>query len=205
VKYVETQLKRYLEDLSAKKPAPGGGSASACVCALGTACLLMVVNFTAGKKGYEQWQGELEEISKKLAEAHDELLKLVDLDVEAYNRVSEVYRLPKDDVSREQRLQSALKGSCDVAFRVMQKASEVLPYAKRLLEIGNKNLITDVGCGVVFLSSGIKAARLNVLVNLKYITDQKYKDEVLNSLKEVEKGQQGLTEEVVKGVEGFLV
>ncbi|TBR15974.1 hypothetical protein EPO66_05245, partial [bacterium] len=46
--YINKSIKKYLEDLSAKKPVPGGGSASALTAALGSSLISMVVNFTLG-------------------------------------------------------------------------------------------------------------------------------------------------------------
>ena len=84
-KYCDQPLKKYLEDLSAKLPAPGGGSAAALDAALGASLISMVLNFTIGKPKYAQYENELKKALSDSERLKNEFLNLVDLDVEAYN------------------------------------------------------------------------------------------------------------------------
>lgn len=81
--YRNHTLKRYLDDLAAKLPAPGGGSAAALGAALGAALVSMVVNFTIGKPRYAQYDKELKAILGRSEKLREEFLRLVDLDVDA--------------------------------------------------------------------------------------------------------------------------
>jgi len=176
--YIEKTLKKYLDDLGAKLPAPGGGSASALVSATGTALLSMTSNFTVDKKGYEQYQEEIKEILSELESGQKRLCELIDIDVKVYEKVATAYKLPKntDDEKRirEQQIQQVLKEALEVPYEIITVSQKMIIIAERLTVIGNKNLISDVGCGTNFLLAGIESAKFNVDINLKYITDKDY-------------------------------
>ncbi|MCX7940664.1 MAG: cyclodeaminase/cyclohydrolase family protein [Endomicrobia bacterium] len=187
--YLLSTIKKYLEDLSSNLPAPGGGSASALVASCGISCLLMVANFTVGKKGYEQYQDEIKKIIAELEHLLQELQKFIDKDVEAYNKVSSAYKLPKttplDEELRQKQIQIALKEAADTAFETMKLAHSCMPVAERLIKIGNKNLITDIACGVIFLQAGVLAAKYNVFVNLKFIKEHQYTSEIKKKVRKI--------------------
>ena len=176
--YIEKTLKKYIDDLGAKLPAPGGGSASALVSATGTALLSMTANFTVDKKGYEQYQEEIKEILSELESGQKRLCELIDIDVKVYEKVATAYKLQKntDDEKRirEQQIQQVLKEALEVPYEIITVSQKMIIIAERLTVIGNKNLISDVGCGTNFLLAGIESAKFNVDINLKYITDKDY-------------------------------
>lgn len=116
--YLEGKFKEYLDDLAAKKPAPGGGSAAAAVGALGVSLLSMVANFTVGKEKYKEVQPEIQEILSSSEKLRAELQKLVDEDIAAYQEVSAAYKMPKeaeqDKKTRTEAIQTALKDAMAV-------------------------------------------------------------------------------------------
>ncbi|MFH0947839.1 MAG: cyclodeaminase/cyclohydrolase family protein [Elusimicrobiota bacterium] len=173
-KYLDCSIKEYLDDLSAKLPAPGGGSAAALVSATGVSCLLMVVNFTIGKKGYEEHQTELKEMQGKLTTYNLQLTTFIDEDVTAYIKLSDAYKLPKEDTLRSEKIQIALKNALSVPCKIFEISVGVLTLAERLKEIGNKNLISDVACGVSILRAGIESAKSNIDANLKCMDDVEF-------------------------------
>ena len=168
-KYIDQILGKYLDDLSAKLPAPGGGSASALVGAVGVSCLLMVANFTVDKKGYEPYRDEIKSIIEMLEKCRKELTELIDLDVETYTSVRDAYK-SKDD----RMIQNSLKSALSVPEKILLVCFDALSPAKRLAEIGNKNLISDITCGVLFLQSAILSAKENIEINLKSITEKNF-------------------------------
>jgi len=188
--YYKGPINKYIADLSSKLPAPGGGSASALVSTAGVGLLLMVANFTVDKKGYENYQNEIRSLLLILEKYTAQLEKLVDEDITAYGKISAVYKLPKDTdeqkAYKEQQNQSVLKEAMEVPLQIMTASNEVLTQtAERLLEIGNKNLITDVACGVLFLKAGIDGAKYNVDINLSFIKDSGFvskKRDITNSI-----------------------
>ncbi len=178
--YINHEVKKYLNDLSAKLPAPGGGSASALVGATGVALLSMVVNFTVNKKGYEIYQSEISQLMTQLDSLQAELESLVDADVEAYSKVSMAYSLPKNsDFEKQQRdfeIQKVLKIAMQVPKQIVEYCHQGIMLAERIADIGNKNLITDVACGVLFLMSALVSAKYNVDVYLKFMNDPDFVD-----------------------------
>jgi len=85
--YKDQSIQKYLDDLAAKLPAPGGGSAAALAAAMGAALISMVVNFSLGKPKYAKYEKELKSILDKSEGLRREFLNLVDLDVRAYHKV----------------------------------------------------------------------------------------------------------------------
>ncbi|MDI6606775.1 MAG: cyclodeaminase/cyclohydrolase family protein [Candidatus Omnitrophota bacterium] len=152
--YKDGSLKKYLDDLSAKLPAPGGGSAAALSAALGVSLISMVVNFTLGKPKYARYEDDLKEILKNSEELRGEFLNLVDLDVSAYKSKN-------------------IRDALDVPFMLARLAFEGIKLCPPLLKRGNINLISDVAVAAVLLESAFSSAVYNVDINLKVIADKK--------------------------------
>jgi len=165
MKYKNESLDKYLDHLSAKLPAPGGGSAAALTAALGVALVSMVVNFTLGKPKYEKHQLELKEILLRAENLKKEFLNLVDLDVVAY---------------KSKNIRSAL----NVPFMVCRLCYEAIKLCPTLIEKSNRNLISDVVVAAVLLESGFSAAYYNVEINLKYLKDKDFSHKVRKELLE---------------------
>ena len=204
-KYLNCSIKEYLDDLSAKLPAPGGGSAAALVSATGISCLLMTANFTVEKKGYEQYQEEIKKILTQLSTLNSQLSTLIDEDVSAYTILSEAYKLPKntdDEIkTRNEKIQSALKNSLSVPCKIFEISVGVLTSAERLTEIGNKNLLSDVACGVSMLRAGIESAKFNININLKFMDDAEFIKETKIKYEKIMKDAFGEIEKIIKKTE----
>ena len=204
-KYLGLPIKEYLDDLSAKLPAPGGGSAAALVSATGVSCLLMTANFTIDKKGYEQYQDEIKKILKQLANYSLTLTTLIDEDVVAYTVLTVAYKLPKNTDNeikeRNEKIQSALKNSLSVPCKIFETSVEAIPIALRLSEIGNKNLLSDVACGVSMLRAGIESAKFNININLKFIDDADFVKETKIKYKKIMKDAFLEIEKIIKKAE----
>lgn len=162
--YQNVSLKRYLDDLAAKLPAPGGGSASALVAALGCCLLSMVANFTLGKAKYKRFEKEIKEILN-LTETHRKrLLELVDLDVKSFKEKN-------------------FKIATEVPLEVCQICAKIIRLCPVLEKKGNQNLISDVECAREFLRAGFRGALENVRINLSKIKDKAFIKRVTKSLK----------------------
>jgi len=195
INYIQNPIEKYLNDLSSNKPAPGGGSASALVGCIGVSCLLMVANFTKNKIGYEKHQNRIKKIIKKLEKTRKELSDLVNKDVTAYEKVANAYKLPKNTEKeikfRKKEIKKTLISALKIPKEILSKCLEIANIAEELSEIGNKNLITDVGCGIYFLKSCAEGAKLNIDINLKFLKDK-------NVIKKVEKETTGILKELEK-------
>ncbi len=168
MKYKTQSLTQYLKDLSAKLPAPGGGSAAAFTAAMGSALLSMVVNFTLGKPKYARFEKELTLILSKTEAFRKEFLELVDADVAAY---------------RSKNIRKALAVPLKVARLCIRALDLCLPLAKK----GNVNLVSDVAVAADLLESAFSAAAFNVRINLKNLGDQKLTQKTRQELERMHK------------------
>lgn len=181
--YIKASLEKYIEDLSAKLPAPGGGSASAACGALGVALILMVSNFTIGKEKHAAYQDEIKEIVSKAEGLRKILLELVDKDVKAYEEFSRVYKMPKEE--RGPILQDALKEALSVPIEICKVTCEAIKLTEPLLTKGNKSLISDVGVAASMLHSAFESAKMNVDINLRDIEDRAVVNRVREDITEM--------------------
>ena len=169
--YVDGRLMDYIDDAASSKPAPGGGSVSAMVGALGTTMGSMAANFTIGKKKFAGVEGEVKGLLARIDAARAKLLALVDADVAAYGEVGAAYSMPKETEGEKLARSAAIKSACGSAMgvprRIMAESLEVLRALSRLVDIANPNLISDVGVAAIFARAALEGGRLNVEINLK--------------------------------------
>jgi methenyltetrahydrofolate cyclohydrolase len=150
--YKDESLAKYLQDLSKKMPAPGGGSASAMAAALGVSLLSMVINFTLGKPKYALYEKELSTALQDAERLRLELLRLVDEDVAAYS---------SKDIER----------SLEVPLSVCLLCNEAALLCPVLCQKGNVNLISDVAVAIDLIEAAFRGAYWNVDINLKILND----------------------------------
>lgn len=200
--YIERKYQDYLDDLAAKKPAPGGGSAAAAAGALGVSLLSMVANFTVGKEKYKDVEVEIQQILDTAEKSRAELQKLIDEDVAVYQKVSAAYKMPKDTEedkrARSEAIQTALKDAMAVPLAICRNLFEAAKLCEPLLEKGNINLVSDVGVAAEFIASGFTAALLNVEINLSGIKDSSLAAQIRDELYQKEKQIQLIKENVLK-------
>lgn len=175
---VDKSCREFIEALSAKVPVPGGGGAAALGGAIGIALSTMVGNFTVGKKKYADVEGEVKELIERGLKVQSDLLDLIAKDAEAFEPLSEAYGLPSN-TEEEKRvkalvLENESKNAVAVPLEIMRKAYAGIKIHQRMGEIGSRLLISDVGCGVVFLRAALIAGKLNVMINLNTIKDEEF-------------------------------
>ena len=166
--YQKASLKKYLDDLAAKIPAPGGGSAAALTAALGASLVSMVVNFTIGKPKYAKFEKELKITLEKSERLRNEFLNLVDLDVTAYK-------------SRD------IREAMNVPFMLSRLCFEGIKLCPPLVKKSNIYLISDIAVAAVLLESAFACAFFNVEINLKALNDKKLTKAIRNELRRKEK------------------
>lgn len=169
-------LKAYCDDLAAKKPAPGGGSAAALAGALGASLLSMVANFTVGKPAFVSAEREVRECLEETERLRKELLAMVDRDAEAY--------LSKD-----------LRACLQVPLEVCGLCLRAMRLCPVLVDKGNPNLISDVAVAAVLLECSFSSSRWNVEVNLKAINDEALAKELRSRLDSEESSVRKLREQ----------
>lgn len=204
MKYLNASIKNYLDDLASDLPAPGGGSASSAAAALGVSLLLMVANFTKGKRGYERVQRQLRESIRRLERYGRKLSRLIDDDVLAYRNLSAAMKLPKGSGARKRRMASALIRAARVPLGIAEVSGAAIVEAAFLLKKGNRNLATDVGCGALMLYAAFRSSRLNVEINLTYIKDTAFVREARRIMKRHDTRGRRIADSVTKNIERLL-
>ena len=176
--YRDQPLSVYVDDAASGKPAPGGGSVSACAGALGAALVSMVCNLTIGKEKFAAVEERLSDLVARSDALRARLEQLLQDDTTAYNGVIEGYRMPKEtaeqQAARGAHIQSALKVAANVPLEIARVALDVCRLAKTAAELGNPAAVTDAAIGAILGESAAQGAALNVLINLGSIKDETY-------------------------------
>lgn len=178
----QSTVRDFILKISARTPAPGGGSASAAIAAIGAALGCMVAQLTYGVRKFEHLTDELRKVIPPLYYKTRELISMIDADANAFNEYMEAMRLPKttpeEAEARQKAMQEALKKAILVPFTTMKIASECWEPMKEVARIGNISSKSDVEVGAKALETGIWGAYRNVLINLPSIEDKNFKEEI---------------------------
>ncbi len=190
-KLVDLTAKGFAEETASESPAPGGGSISAYMGALGAALGTMVANLSAHKAAYDdRWEefSDAAEIGQRLM---DELLALVDEDTEAFNRIMAVFAMPKktdeEKAARAAALEAATLYATQVPLKTMKKAYEVFDLVENMAADGNPASVTDAGVGALAARAAVRGAGLNVRINAAGLKDRQMADSLVAEAKELER------------------
>lgn len=175
-KLIELSCKDFAYNTASESPAPGGGSVSAYMGSLGAALGTMVANLSSHKAGWDDRWEYFSNIADKGHKLADELLALVDEDTDAFNKIMDVFAMPKDTEqekqARRQALESATLHATHVPYRTMSKAAECFDVLEAMIDNGNPNSISDAGVGVLAVGAAIQGALLNVRINAAGLKDR---------------------------------
>src|SRR5438874_999942 len=187
---VKMDVREFCNETLSDSPAPGGGSVAALMGALGASLGGMVANLSAGKRG---WDDKLEYFSQwavKAQQLKDELLRLVDEDTVAFNKVMAAFALPKQSVeekaARTAAVESATKYAAEIPLKVMETAAKSYELLAEMAEKGNPNSISDVGVGICATRAGIDGAALNVRINLGQLKDETFKSDLQKKVQKLQ-------------------
>ena len=166
---VRMSCKAFAEETSSESPAPGGGSISAYMGALGAALACMVANLSAGKRGWESRWKEFSDWAEEAQQLMKELLALVDEDTAAFNSLMGAMRMPKSSPEQIEERDAAIEAATlyagEVPLRTMKTAVKAFPLLRRMAEEGNPNSVSDAGVGALAARSAVLGAQLNVKIN----------------------------------------
>ncbi len=191
-------LRKFADETASESPAPGGGSIAAYMGALGISLGTMVANLSSHKKGWDDRWKEFSNYAEDGQKIKDELLKLVDEDTRAFNRIMDAFALPKssdtEKAVRKEAIQEATKQAIEVPFRVMELSLKSFDVIKAMAETGNPNSVSDAGVGALCARSAVYGAWLNVKINASSFSDKRYTarklakgKELLDKAKEMER------------------
>jgi formiminotetrahydrofolate cyclodeaminase len=182
IKFINYAIKEFIDLLASKEPAPGGGSAAALVGSIGVALSSMVANLTIGKEKFKDKEELMKEIVQKNEKLQKELLELIEKDAEAFNKVADALKLPKNNPEEKEKrkeiLENALKEASLVPLEVMKKSLEALKILENTLGNSTPNAVSDIGVSALCLKSAIQSAWLNVKINLVSIRDKDFVYEI---------------------------
>lgn len=207
-KLVDMTLIEFTDETASESPAPGGGSVSAYMGAMGVALGTMVANLSSHKRGWDDRWEEFSDWAEKGMKYQNELVRLVDEDTDAFNKIMDAFGLPKktdeEKITRKQAIQDATKNAIMIPFKVMGIAYKALEVVKAMAEIGNPNSVSDAGVGALALRSCVKGAFLNVKINSGDLEDKNFVQTVMKKGEEIEINTQKLEEEILKIVESKI-
>lgn len=173
---VDMTCEAFAEETASESPAPGGGSVSAYMGALGSALGTMVANLSAHKPGWDDRWEFFAEYAEKGHAVMDELLALVDEDTAAFNAIMEVFAMPKstpeEKAARSEALQKATLNAAEIPLKTMRCAFKAFEVLEVMAEHGNPNSISDVGVGVLAVRAAMLGAMLNVKINSAGLKDR---------------------------------
>ena len=177
-------VKGFADETLRESPAPGGGSVSAYMGALGAALGTMVANLSAHKPGWDDRWEEFSRWADKGVELEEELLHLVDEDTEAFNRIMAAFGMPKnteeDKRLRSEAIQSATLFAAQVPLETMKASFKAFEICKAMAETGNPNSVSDAGVGALAARAAVLGAGLNVKINASSLKDKVQAEALVN-------------------------
>jgi len=198
----------FLDELASSAPAPGGGSAAALAAAIGAALVSMVANLTLGKKDYVNVQDDIQRILARSESLRHKCQGLLEQDVAAYTEVSKVYKMPRDTdeqkAARSAAMQKALKNATAVPMELAEVCVQVLELCPEATEKGNVRAVSDAGVAALMAEAALRAAALNVLINLGSIKDEAFVRKERAHLDSLLAGKAQMKEQVMRDVEAKL-
>ncbi len=183
-------LTEFVNETASESPAPGGGSISAYMGAMGSALATMVANLSSHKRGWDNRWEEFSDWADKGKYYHDMLNNMVDEDTNAFNKIMDAFGLAKktdeEKATRHQAIQDATKYAIEVPFKTMEYAYQSMEVIKAMAEIGNPNSVTDAGVGALAARSAVMGAYLNVKINTADLEDKNYVADIIAKGAEIE-------------------
>ena len=191
MKLVEQRVIDFVAATASKEATPGGGAIAALTAATGAALAEMVANLTFGKKGYEAVQSEMEALQAKAQAIRERMLELSQADADVFNIFMNALGLSKntdeEKAERTAAIQQAYKDAAMVPFEIGELAYQIFDLAELASQKGNQNLITDGIIAAINARAAVKAAFLNVRINLSGIKDENFVSDVSAKMQAIEK------------------
>ncbi len=199
---VNMSLTEFVHETASESPAPGGGSVSAYIGSVGAALGTMVANLSSHKRGWDNRTEEFSDWAEKGKYYHDELLKLVDEDTNAFNKIMDAFQLPKktedDKKARQDAIENATRFAIEIPFKTMKLCFNSMEVMLEMAKNGNPNSISDAGVGAICARGGALGAWLNVKINTKDLKNRDFANQVLQEGKDIIERTEKLESEILK-------
>lgn len=171
-------IDEFADMVASNEPVPGGGSVAAVCGTLSAALSEMVANLTIGKKKYAEHESEMNEIKERAFILRRKLIDYIEKDSQAYNKVMEAYKLPKETdeekAVRKEAIEEGSKLAATIPLEVAFTSFEIMPLAEAIVLRGNTNAITDALVAAMLARTAVLSAVLNVKINLSSINDEEF-------------------------------
>ena len=172
---VRMRVKDFVAETASESAAPGGGSVSACMGALGAALATMVANLSAHKRGWDDRWKAFSDVAERGQALVAELTALVDEDTAAFNRIMDALSLPKgtaeEKAARAAALEAATLYAASVPLKTMEASLKALPLALEMAREGNPASASDAGVAALAALAAVRGAHLNVRINAAGLSD----------------------------------
>ncbi|MBO7301451.1 MAG: glutamate formimidoyltransferase [Bacteroidaceae bacterium] len=198
---VDMTCASFAEETASESPAPGGGSISAYMGALGAALGTMVANLSSHKAGWDERWEYFSDWAEKGMGLMNELLQLVDEDTAAFNKIMDVFGMPKgteeEKTARAKAMEEATLYATQVPLRTMKTAYKVFDVVRAMAEEGNPNSVSDAGVGALSARSAVMGACLNVKINAAGLKDRTVAEELVKEAEEIQAKAQIAEKEIL--------
>lgn len=207
-KLVDMTCKAFAEETASESPAPGGGSISAYMGALAAALGTMVANLSSHKAGWDDRWEYFSGWAENGMQVMNELLALVDEDTAAFNKIMDVFAMPKntpeEKAARAAAMQVATLYATEVPLRTMKAAYKAFDVVRAMAEEGNPNSASDAGVGALAARSAVMGACLNVKINAAGLKDRETADRLVKEAEEIQALAQQAEREILAVVESKI-
>lgn len=198
----------FAEETASESPAPGGGSISAYMGTLAAALGTMVANLSSHKAGWDdRWEFFSCWAEKGMA-VMNELLALVDEDTAAFNRIMDVFGMPKgtaeEKAARAAAMEVATLYATEVPLRTMKAAYKAFEVVRTMAVEGNPNSVSDAGVGALAARSAVMGACLNVRINAAGLKDRAAAERLVNEAMEIQALAQQAEKEILAIVDSKI-
>ena len=182
-KLIDFKLDDFADETAGESMAPGGGSIAAYVGTLGVSLGTMVANLSAHKAGWDNKWKLFSDWAVKGQAYKEQLLFLVDEDTNAFNKIIDGFRMPKDTNEEKQARALAIENATiyatEIPFKVMETAFQSMEVMQAMLKDGLQNSLSDAGVGVLCARTAVIGAYFNVRINAKDIKDRAFAASIL--------------------------
>ena len=206
---VDMTLTDFVWETSSESPAPGGGSVSATMGALGSALGTMVANLSSHKRGWDDRWKEFSDIAEEGVIIQHRLLSLIDEDTNAFNLIMKAFELPRRTDEEKGRRTAVIEQATLVATKVpldvMKESFKSYELLKKMVETGNPNSITDAGVGVLATTACIRGAGLNVRINAAGLKDKNAAGLLIDEANQIENKALKTEKEIIDIVNSKIV
>ena len=204
-KLIDYTVKGLADETASESMAPGGGSISAYIGALGVSLGTMVANLSAHKPGWDEKWEFYSKWAEKGQRYKKELLFLVDEDTNAFNKIIDGFRMPKstpEEVkTRQEAIENATKYATEIPFKVMETAYNSMEVMMAMAKEGIQNSLSDAGVGALCARTAVIGAYFNVRINAKDIKDRSFAKEILFKAKEIYDQTNKLEKEMIEFID----